>query len=172
MKRVPGHPDYHIDTCGNVFSEKTGKFRKPSFVDGKYATMLLYECGRQVRVLVHRLVLETYRGPCPTGMEACHNNGNTRDNCLSNLRWDTPAENALDRVRHGTSGRGESRKYSDGHFARRSKLTPSVVMMIRELLLLRLATIKDIASIFGMKCCSIYAIQKADAAWSEFHPTS
>ncbi len=35
-------------------------------------------------------------------MEGCHNNGNPADNRLSNLRWDTPANNCADKRRHGT----------------------------------------------------------------------
>lgn len=57
--------------------------------------------------LVHHLVLEAFIGQCPPGMEACHNNGIRGDNRLGNLRWDTLSANQLDRVKHGTSIRGE-----------------------------------------------------------------
>lgn len=50
---------------------------------------------------VHRLVLEAFVGPCPDGMECCHNNSVPSDNRLANLRWDTPSENQLDKRRHG-----------------------------------------------------------------------
>lgn len=50
---------------------------------------------------VHRLVLEAFSGPCPEGMEACHNNGVRTDNRIDNLRWDTRAENMKDVYRHG-----------------------------------------------------------------------
>lgn len=58
-------------------------------------------------MLVHRLVLEAFVGPCPPGMEACHNNGNPADNRIENLRWDTRKSNHADKVRHGTSAHGE-----------------------------------------------------------------
>lgn len=58
--------------------------------------------------LVHRLVLEAFVGPCPEGMEACHNNGDRSDNRLENLRWDTHENNTSERAIHGTC-----------HFARR-----------------------------------------------------
>lgn len=56
---------------------------------------------------VHRLVLEAFIGPCPPGMEACHNDGNPRNNALSNLRWDTSENNSADKIRHGRANRGE-----------------------------------------------------------------
>ena len=56
---------------------------------------------------VHRLVLQAFVGDCPPRHEACHWNGVKYDNRLANLRWDTRPENNADRVRHGTSNRGE-----------------------------------------------------------------
>lgn len=50
---------------------------------------------------VHRLVLEAFVGPCPKGMEACHNDGDPTNNLLSNLRWDTHEANVADTKRHG-----------------------------------------------------------------------
>lgn len=67
----------------------------PPAVDG--------EAQPQVSYRVHVLVLETFVGPRPAGMEACHNNGDPRDNRLSNLRWDSRAANREDAIRHRTS---------------------------------------------------------------------
>lgn len=50
---------------------------------------------------IHRLVLEAFVGPCPEGMETCHNNGVRTDNRLENLRWDTSSANNDDIVKHG-----------------------------------------------------------------------
>lgn len=50
------------------------------------------------RVAVHRLVLESFVGPCPPGMEACHANGNGFDNRLENLRWDTHENNMAEQA--------------------------------------------------------------------------
>jgi len=46
------------------------------------------------------LLLRTFVGPCPPGMECCHTNGVSTDDRLSNLRWDTRANNALDKLRN------------------------------------------------------------------------
>lgn len=61
-----------------------------------------------VTFLVHRLVLETFIGPCPEGMEGCHNDGNRSNNALENLRWDTRLNNATDTLKHGTRLFGEN----------------------------------------------------------------
>ena len=56
---------------------------------------------------VHRLILETFVGQCPDGMECCHNNGIANDNRIENLRWDTHENNNKDRKRHGTYKTGK-----------------------------------------------------------------
>lgn len=53
--------------------------------------------------LVHTLVLAAFVGERPPGLHGCHNDGNNENNHVSNLRWDTPAENMHDKVRHGTN---------------------------------------------------------------------
>lgn len=51
---------------------------------------------------IHCVVLEAFVGPRPAGMQGCHNNGIAYDNRLENLRWDTPASNYADIVKHGS----------------------------------------------------------------------
>jgi len=51
---------------------------------------------------VHRLVMLTFVGPCPEGLEVCHRNGDGLDNRLVNLYYGTSSQNTLDAVRHGT----------------------------------------------------------------------
>lgn len=50
----------------------------------------------------HQIILETFIGLCPKGMETCHNNGIKMDNRLKNLRWDTRKSNGIDRRNHNT----------------------------------------------------------------------
>lgn len=72
---------------------------------------------------VHRLVLITFVGPCPDGMECCHNNGDGSDNRLENLRWDTHKSNNNDRKLHN--------RYAVGERHHMSKLTLEQVREIR-----------------------------------------
>jgi len=48
-----------------------------------------------------------FKNKRPDGYQCCHNDGNPHNNRIENLRWDTPKGNNLDKIRHGTSGRGE-----------------------------------------------------------------
>lgn len=52
---------------------------------------------------LHRVLLESFVGPCPDGCEALHINGDRMDNSISNLRWGTRKENVADAIRHGTA---------------------------------------------------------------------
>lgn len=72
--------------------------------------------NNRFRRYVHRLVLETFVGPCPDGMEARHTlNNNRADNRLANLVWGTRLENSSDCLKHGTRVMG--------HDCHASKLT-------------------------------------------------
>lgn len=79
----------------------------------KYLSVNLYKAGVQTTTRVHRLVAAAFLGPCPDGMEVCHNDGNSVNNIISNLRYDTRANNCLDRRREGTHC-GQPVKRSDG----------------------------------------------------------
>lgn len=79
--------------------------------------------GRKLSASVHRLVLEAFVGPCPDGMEGCHEDGNPANNRPGNLRWDTHYENNQDRKRHGTYATGEAHAMA--------KLTDAQVSEIR-----------------------------------------
>ncbi len=79
----------------------------------------LRRSGKEEIPLVHRLVLEAFVGPCPPGMECCHNDGNPQNNWIGNLRWDTHINNMRDKIKHGTSkGRIEHIKGEDSKWAK------------------------------------------------------
>lgn len=64
---------------------------------------------------VHHLVLETFVGPRPPGMEGCHGIGGMTDNSLENLRWDTPSNNNRDKAKHGTDHNANKTHCAQGH---------------------------------------------------------
>lgn len=71
--------------------------------------------SRMVNRKVHRLVLEAFVGPCPGGCVGCHGNGDTTDNRLVNLRWDTPGANNRDKREHGTDHQALKTHCPAGH---------------------------------------------------------
>ena len=104
-----------------------GKMRKKGVTVSQYGyeVVVLRVEGKFKRFLVHTLVLRTFVGPKPPGMETRHLNGNRRDNRLENLAYGTGSENQADRVLHGTDSRGEK--------STQAKLTEAQVLEIREL---------------------------------------
>lgn len=136
-REIPGCHDYYVGDDGTIWSGRD-RYGRPKEVWTQLATyrrpygsnhvvVCLRPNGgykdKTVLFYVHRLVLEAFIGPCPDGMEACHNDGNGSNNNLSNLRWDTRIANAQDMVSHGTARLGEK-----CHFA---KLTVEEVIEIR-----------------------------------------
>lgn len=81
--------------------------------------------GKRSGQLVHRLVMLAFVGPCPDGMEVCHNNGDPTDNRLSNLRYDTRAENMLDIVRSGEHHHARKTHCPQGHAYIPENLVPA-----------------------------------------------
>ena len=104
-----------------------------------YPEVCLRKKGKRYRFLLHQLVMLTFVGPCPDGMEVCHNNDKKHDNRLSNLRYDTPTNNRLDAIRNGVKSIGSQCSFST--------LNEDVVTWIRLLYPLG-ATQKALASAF------------------------
>jgi hypothetical protein len=99
---------YEVSSHGNVRSVKSGKFKKITADKTTNRPFLnLWKNNKQNVVRVHKLVLEAFVGQCPEGLECCHNDGDSFNNHIGNLRWDTHTSNIHDRIKHGTSNRGE-----------------------------------------------------------------
>lgn len=118
---IPGYPRYAIDENGTVISicnvtgrGGRGKDRpwkdsnrvKPTTDKGGYHRVALSHDGHRRSVFVHKLVLITFFGPCPAGMECRHIDGNPANNHKDNLAWGTRSENSQDKIMHGTDMRG------------------------------------------------------------------
>ena len=115
---------YEVSNHGNVRSFKTKEIKKQTFdKQSKRPYLGLWKNGKQKIVKPHTLVMEAFVGKRPNGMECCHNDGNTLNNNLSNLRWDTPKSNHADKIKHGTSNSGERCNWA--------KLTKQQVISIR-----------------------------------------
>lgn len=92
---------------------------------GGYFRLIVGRGEHRAMRTVHCMVLEAFSGPRPLGKVACHNDGDPSNNRPDNLRWDTPAANTADMMRHGKHDphRGASQKTA--------KLSDNLVREIR-----------------------------------------
>lgn len=128
-KKIEGHPGYMVGDDGSIWSawKKVGRgkgggtkqvighewrrLNTSSCNSHKYQSVVLSPSGR--KRYVHELVLTTFVGPCPEGMECRHfPDSNPRNNSLDNLRWGTSKENEADKLHHGTDIGGERNKFA------------------------------------------------------------
>ena len=142
-KAIPGFPGYEISDHGGVrsywgrISNGIGKGCRmvlslcPQKYFGQYIgssgyiQVRLRRDGRGYNKRVHQMILEVFVGPCPPGLDACHEDGNRLKNRLDNLRWDTRKSNIRDTKRHGTAPIGVKHGMA--------KLTEEEVIEIRRL---------------------------------------
>jgi hypothetical protein len=112
---LPDDPGYRVGDDGSVWSclRKDGRTKQmvlgPVWCQLRHGTQpngAHYVSIRRKSVLVHRLVLLVFVGPCPDGMECCHWDDDRSNNRLSNLRWDTRKANRSDGIRNGKQPRG------------------------------------------------------------------
>lgn len=91
--------------------------------NGLYLKVDLVRGGKSTRrtVRVHRLVAEAFLGapPSPERTDCCHEDGDGHNNAVSNLRWDTHANNVRDKDLHGTNFHKNKTHCPKGH-----ELTP------------------------------------------------
>lgn len=123
-RRAPWYPDeewadipgfegtYWISSYGRLLSrprrKSKGGFMKHTAmgaVNNMYAgTGLALPGGRRVNVVIHRLVARVFIGPAPAGMEICHNDSDSLNPRLDNLRYDTHRNNIRESVAAGRWG--------------------------------------------------------------------
>jgi HNH endonuclease len=101
---VPGFPMYRVSRDGRVFSfykwngdSKSFRELKQETIDYGYKRVTLYQDGKRVKVLVHRLVALAFLGESDLP-EVRHLDDDTSNNHASNLAWSTKADNMADRV--------------------------------------------------------------------------
>lgn len=125
-RAIPGFDGwYEVSSAGEVRSwRKRGKgsgsrrhepihLRQATSSSG-YPGVRLYRDGVGRTSNVHRLVMLSFVGECPEGLEVCHGDGDRLNNALGNLRYDTKSANARDREAHNERTRGYSRPELSG----------------------------------------------------------
>lgn len=108
-------------------------------------------------VLVSALVLETFVGPRPHKNDGCHNDGNPKNNHLTNLRWGTRKSNCSDMVLHNT------RLYGEAVWV--AKLNPEKVVEIRRMHAAKEGGYKLIGRRFDVSPSTVFCVVKG-ATWA------
>jgi hypothetical protein len=99
---------YKVSNFGRIQTVKTGKIKEQTISKSDNRPYLSLWKNNKIKVCrPHKLVMEAFVSLRPEGLECCHNDGNPQNNHWSNLRWDTPKNNHADKVKHGTTNRGE-----------------------------------------------------------------
>ena len=104
---------YEVSNLGRI-RNKSGhiKAAQPHNFGG-YLSIKLYKSNVEHSKLVHTVVLESFVGPKPEGLECRHLDGVSSNCRLDNLVWDTHSENMKDTVRQKTNRSREQRKLTD-----------------------------------------------------------
>ena len=108
---LPDFPNYEISTLGRLKNKngKILKFRKGVGGRGgdEYYRTNLYRGNGPETKNIHQLVLKTFQNkPNTQTLIVDHINHNTLDNSLSNLRWATYSENAINVTMYTTNTSG------------------------------------------------------------------
>ena len=159
QRDIPNHLNYSITKDGKVWSKPRmdacnrlrGGQWLTSYVGsrGYIFVRLGSKCNPQP---LHRLMLSTFVGKRPEGLQCRHLDGNKQNNHLGNLCWGTPSENQQDRISHGTDLRGEESPVS--------KLTAEQVRVIFHAYHDGYYTQREIAKAFGIAQTLVSAIAR------------
>ena len=131
---------------------------RPSTGGGGHKRVILRRDGYEFTRNVHRLVLEAFVGPCPAGLECCHDDDDPAKNNPENLRWDTRTSNLADRTKNGKSNRGERHG--------NSKLTEERVRQARFFYDRCGMSYNEIGKMYGVSGAAIrYAVKRITWFW-------
>jgi hypothetical protein len=111
---IPGYLNYQVSDVGNVIGP-SGALLTPHPDYKGYPVITLSCGGKRTTVPVHRLIARAFLGEPQDGQEVRHLDGVKTNNVVSNLRWGSRSENALDSVRHGSHNQARKTHCPWGH---------------------------------------------------------
>lgn len=131
FKDVSGFPGYKVGWDGSVWTCKIrcsgacgSTWKRLNLTPGRrgYLRVRTWRDGNAKTFQVHPIVLETFWGSRPPGMQGCHKDDNPGNNHFNNLKWDTPLSNTRQREERDRGCRG-SRHW-------KAKLNPELIARI------------------------------------------
>lgn len=103
-----------INTFGGIRVIE-GQMLQSIETDQGYFVVFLSKKGKSKQKKIHHLVLQSFVGTRPKGLDGCHNDGVKSNNTRGNLRWDTRSANLKDKFKHGFKNANERKvRRSDG----------------------------------------------------------
>ena len=96
-KEIEGFPEYQISNQGRVKSLKTNIIMKPRKSGSGYFHIGLYDdiIKKYKYHMIHRLVAFAFIQNIENKQTVDHIDRNKENNCVENLRWATPSEQAI-----------------------------------------------------------------------------
>jgi len=153
-KTLEDFPAYFFSSHGRIISVKRGypKLRVPQLMPhGHYSIRMARGYKNPSNNLVHRIILEAFKGRCPEGKECSHQDGNGLNNHIDNLERETHQENMDKRPGHGWIFNGEGNH--------QSRLTEKEVLEIRESYPGKIyGVIVKLAKIYGVHAVTIWDV--------------
>ncbi len=147
-KQIPGFTRYSAGSDGSIRKDTTGRLMSQRIDSWGYLSCsLTNDDGVQVKKQVHLFVALAFLGAPRDGHVVCHGAAGKSVNTVSNLRHDTPSENAIDKYRDGTALFGSRHPGN--------KLTEASVVEILRLITERSLTHKQIGAIFAVDSACI-----------------
>ena len=149
FRKIPDVEGYLVNKRGEVYSQKTEKLLLPQITKHGYLQVNL--SGEQRKI--HELVLTTFKGVRPKGMESRHLDGDKLNNFEDNLEWGTRSQNTKDQIRHGTF----NSHFVKGENHYNATLSDLEVKLIRSMVA-NGAMQKEAAKVFGVNPATISRI--------------
>ena len=94
-RQIPNFDNYMITNEGKVYNIKRGIEMKLSKHKQGYSCVVLSKNNHQTLLLIHRVLAELFIPNPENKQYVDHKNQDKSDNSLSNLRWVTKRENAI-----------------------------------------------------------------------------
>ena len=142
--------NYLISIDGQVLSSWSGKDKPIQLLDDGCGRFHFAYCkdGKKTLLKIHRCVAIVFLGDRSSeGLQVLHGKKGRSDNSLENISWGTQSKNhGLDRIRDGTSNRGER--------CGTSKLTEADIHKIRDMKSNGILQ-KEIAALYGVSKAQI-----------------
>lgn len=101
-KEIEDFPDYEVSVYGEVYSKKTKKILSPGDDGrGRYPRVVLCKDKKMYTKSIHKLMAKAFLPNPENKSDVNHINGDSKCNRLSNLEWNTHAENMKHAYEHG-----------------------------------------------------------------------